>query len=418
MAGRWNDGGDLKWLYIDMNSFFASVEQQDDPRLRGRPVIVVPVKSDYTSAIAASKEAKVFGVKTGTNVREAREKCPGLFVIEARPDRYVHYHHRMIAAIDTVLPIDRVCSIDEVACRLMGPEMLEQNACRLGLRLQNVVMEKLGTSMTCSVGIAPSRLLAKTAADMQKPLGLTILRMDQLPGDLLALEMDDFAGIGRAMKERLNAAGITTVKELWDLPPSRLRQLWGGIVGDHFFYALHGTDPTETPTTRGSVSHSHVLAPALRPHQEALTVARRLAVKCGSRLRRMGYKCTGLHLSVRPEKGGWAQAQRRFAPTADSFRMLQGVEEMWQECARAARFKKVSVTCLNLVPADRDPDLFGWTPEAGENGRHMLLLNAMDRLNQRYGKDAVSIGPRPGLHDFVGAKIAFNRIPEVPEFRE
>jgi DNA polymerase-4 len=413
-----NDGAGLKWLYVDMNSFFASVEQQDNPRLRGRPVIVVPVMSDYTSAIAASREAKALGVKTGTRVKEAREKCPHIAVIEARPDRYVDYHHRMIAAVDTVLPVEKVCSIDEVACRLMGPEVLENNAFRLGRQIQEAVLAALGSSLTCSIGIAPSRLLAKTAADVQKPLGLTLLRKDTLPGRLLDLPLDDFAGIGRAMKERLNAAGIEDVAQLWALSPSRLRQIWGGVLGDNFFYALHGIDPAETKTTRGSVSHSHVLASALRPEREAFAVARRLTVKCGSRLRRMAYKCAGLHLSVRAEQGGWFQAHRRFAPTADSFRMLEVMNILWLDCVHVPRIKKVSVTCLNLVPAEVDPDMFGWTPESGEDRQHMQLLNAVDRLNQRYGKDAVSIGVRPAIHAFVGAKIAFNRVPELSEFRE
>ena len=85
---------------------------------------------------------------------------------------------------------------------------------------------------------------------------------------------------------------------------------------------------------------------------------------------------------------------------------------------RAPRIKQVVVTCLNMVEADRPADLFGWTPDAEEDGRHMRLLNALDGLNQRFGKDTVTIGPRTKMHGFVGAKIAFNRIPEQPEFWE
>ena len=416
----WKDGGELRWLYLDMNSYFASVEQQDDLRLRNRPVIVVPVMSDYTSAIAASQEAKAFGVRTGTKVRDARERIPDLAIVEARPDRYVDIHDRILHEIDKVLPVDRVCSIDEVACRLTGPQQLEAPARALGHRIQRLILENVGECLTASVGIAPSRLLAKTAADMKKPLGLTVLRMDQLPGALLDLRLNEFAGIGGGMEARLLAAGITSVRQLWDLSPSRLRQIWGGIMGENFAYALHGTDPPDTQTKRGTISHSHVLPRELRPAELARGVARRLTAKCGSRLRRMRYKCAGLHLSLGSNEGR-GQAEARFAPTADSFRLLTEMDRLWSVSVRqmkSAQVKKVSITCLHMVEAGTAPDLFGWTPGADEDDRHMKLLDALDGLNQRFGKDTVTIGPRTALHNFVGAKIAFNRIPEQPEFWE
>ena len=112
----------LSTLYVDMNSYFASVEQQSRPELRGRPVAVVPVETDSTSCIAASYEAKAFGVRTGTNVGEARRMCPGLVLVKGRPDLYVRTHHAVIEAIDRVLPVAGVHSIDEFSCRLLGAE--------------------------------------------------------------------------------------------------------------------------------------------------------------------------------------------------------------------------------------------------------------------------------------------------------
>ncbi|ESQ80108.1 hypothetical protein AEYBE204_05680 [Asticcacaulis sp. YBE204] len=404
-----------------MNAFFASCEQQMRPELRRRPLIVVPVKSAYTCAIAASAEAKALGIKTGTQVALARQMCPGLVEIEARPDLYVDIHHRILGVVDTVIPVDKVCSIDEVACRLMGPQRHEAAARALSHRIQTRILERVGECLTASIGIAPSRMLAKTAADMMKPLGMTVLRMDTLPGALLDLDVGDFPGIGTAMKGRLFKAGISEVRQLWHLSPSRLRQLWGGIGGDNFWYSLHGIDPPETVTERHSISHSHVLASELRPVEAARPVARRLTVKCGTRLRRMGFKCGGLHLSIRGVQSGRAQAERVFPATSDTFRLLEAIDDMWRQCARTLnqpRIQKVSVTCLKMIPADTPPDLFGYSPAVQEDGRHMKLLKALDGLNERFGKDRVSIGPRPKLHDFVGAKIAFNRVPEVEEFWE
>ncbi|MFT4090513.1 MAG: DNA-directed DNA polymerase [Asticcacaulis sp.] len=416
-----DDGGGLKWLYLDMNSFFASVEQQRDPRLRRRPVIVVPVMSDHTSAIAASQEAKALGIKTGTRVRDAKMICRDVKIVEARPDVYVEVHNRILAEVDHVLPVAKVCSIDEVACRLMGPETQEAVARALGYRIQQRIMENVGICLTASVGIAPSRMLAKTAADMQKPLGMTVLRMDELPGPLLNLPIGDFPGIGAAMQHRLMMAGVMDVAQLWDLSPSRLRQLWGGIMGDNFWYSLHGIDPPDVETERSTISHSHVLARELRPLEQARMVARRLTAKCGSRLRRMGYRCGGLLLSVRGAPVGYGKAGLKFTPTSDTFRLLEVAEALWRDCMVQLNndlVKKVSVTCLQMTPAQAAPDLFGWSAEGQEDRRHMQLLAAMDGLNQRFGKDAITIGPRPKIHAFVGAKIAFNRVPEQSEFWE
>ena len=112
----------LNWLFVDLNSYFASVEQDDRPELRGRPVGVVPMMADTTVCIAASYEAKAYGVKTGTVVADAKRMCPGLVLVEARHEIYVDYHHRIVEAVESCLPVTAVCSIDEMACRLMGRE--------------------------------------------------------------------------------------------------------------------------------------------------------------------------------------------------------------------------------------------------------------------------------------------------------
>src|ERR1700722_4541299 len=108
----------LRWLFVDMNSFFASCEQQKNPELRGHPVVVAPMLVDTTCAIAASSQAKAFGIKTGTPIGEAKKRCPFLKVVQARPKLYVEYHHRICEAIESCIPIDAVMSIDEVACKL------------------------------------------------------------------------------------------------------------------------------------------------------------------------------------------------------------------------------------------------------------------------------------------------------------
>ena len=112
----------LRWLFLDLNSYFASVEQELRPELRGRPMAVVPLLADTTCCIAASYEAKGYGVRTGTQVGEAKRLCPGIVLVEARHELYVDYHHRVVEAVESCLPVTSVMSIDEMACRLLGRE--------------------------------------------------------------------------------------------------------------------------------------------------------------------------------------------------------------------------------------------------------------------------------------------------------
>ena len=156
----------LRWLYVDFNSFFASVEQQLRPELRGKPVAIVPVDSDYTSAIAASYEAKAFGIKTGTPIHEAKRLCRDLICVHADHEHYVDFHHRIQEEIQKHIPITEVCSIDEVACRLMDNETSPDRAIEIALSIKRGLAETVGEYVTCSIGIGPNKYLAKVAGEM------------------------------------------------------------------------------------------------------------------------------------------------------------------------------------------------------------------------------------------------------------
>src|SRR5262249_15614359 len=120
--GKGDGEGDdrVAWLFLDLNSYFAACEQQENPSLRGKPIIVVQMVTDTTCAIAASYEAKAFGIKTGTGVREARQLCPTVIAVEAKHELYSVYHERVLEAVGTCLPVEKVLSIDEMAGRLVG----------------------------------------------------------------------------------------------------------------------------------------------------------------------------------------------------------------------------------------------------------------------------------------------------------
>ena len=171
----------LTILFVDLNAYFASVEQQVRPELRGRPIAVAPVIADTTCCIASSYEARPFGIKTGTPVGEAKKLCPELIVVHARPKLYVEYHHKILEAADTVLPVEEVESVDEFRCRLIGTERNRPEAVRLALAMKKAIRHRVGNFLRCSIGIAPNRLLAKVGTNLQKPDGLVVIESGELP---------------------------------------------------------------------------------------------------------------------------------------------------------------------------------------------------------------------------------------------
>jgi DNA polymerase-4 len=415
----------LRWLYVDFNSYFASVEQQLCPELRGKPIAVVAVDTDATCAIAASYEAKAFGVKTGTPIWEAKQLCPGLICVLGRHERYVEYHQRILAEIDNHIPITAVCSIDEMACRLMDNETSVERSTEIGRSIKRGLAKHVGEYVKCSIGIAPNRYLAKIATDMQKPDGMTVLQPHDLPERLFDLELRDLVGIGRNMERRLALAGITTMRALLALDTKHLRKIWGGVMGERIWYQLRGIEMPDEETSRRSVGHSHVMAPELRDPAKAIFVARRLTLKAASRLRRMAYYAGALSLSMRIENGPRLEGGLRCYRAQDSMSFLTLLNRLWHELVpktRGTKIKKLSITLHELVPADAvQPELFDVLSglEIRQREKAEKLCHALDRINHRFGRDTMLIGMLPSQgRSFSGTKIAFTRIPDMEEFRE
>ena len=143
----------VRWLYLDMNSFFASVEQEMNPALRGKPIAVVPLLADTTCCIAVSYEGKAFGVKTGTKVGEAKKLCPGIHLIEGNHENYIKYHNRIVETVESCIPVEAVCSIDEIASRLTGSQQDVGIAGALADKIKSSIRMQVGSSLRCSIGV-------------------------------------------------------------------------------------------------------------------------------------------------------------------------------------------------------------------------------------------------------------------------
>jgi DNA polymerase-4 len=396
-----------RWLVLDLNSFFASCEQQEQPELRHRPVAVVPTRALTTCAIAASYEAKAFGVRTGTKVAEALAMCPGLVLVDANHKIYVEYHHKVIAAIERCIPVDKVMSIDEVACRLDTRQQDPRHARALALEIKATIRREVGECLTSSIGIAGNKLLAKFASNFQKPDGLTILNPADMPGPILHQPLKALPGIGNNMVERLNRNGIHDMATLWAASPDHLRRIWGSICGVKFHALLHGADLADTPHPRRSMSHQHVLAPESRSRAASIPVLRRLTVKGGERLRRDSFYCRRLTVDVKWQgQAGHFCVEQDFQETQDTGFLLSVLATLAARIPEG-RPLRVGVIFSGLVAEiDHQPDLFS-------SPRENPLSVAIDRLNTKFAAEIVGFG---GIHQKSQSKIAFQRVPDLREF--
>ncbi|MEM7681042.1 MAG: type VI secretion protein ImpB [Planctomycetota bacterium] len=402
----------LKWLFLDMNSFFASAEQHDNPALRARPCGVTPTEGEASGLIAVSVEAKATGVRNGMRPREARRMCPGFVAIKARPSRYVELHHQLRAATDKHAPITRVYSIDEWSVALVGKERTVEGSMELARRIKRQIADDLGPALRCSIGVSASRILAKTACELQKPDGLTVLPLEELPGAIAHLPVGKLPGIGPGMSARLAKHGVRDVPSLWRLSVQEARAVWGSVDGERWWRGFHGEEAPEPPTQTRSMGHAHVLPPKYRNAEDAYGILIRLLCKAAVRTRVGGYWAHGLHAFVdgAPEAGRWDDAAR-FPAVQDTPTLVSCLGELWRNAG--------------AHPATRRPkrigvELFGLTPHRSASGllfpeaeRPRRLGQAMDQINQRFGSHAIHPGAMHGIAGYaMDDKIAFGRVPE------
>ncbi|MBI1332230.1 MAG: DNA polymerase [Armatimonadetes bacterium] len=393
----------LRSLYFDLNSYFASVEQQLDPKLRGKPVAVVPTMADTTMVIAASYEAKKFGIKCGTMVGDAIKKCPDIILMQGNHPAYVAYHEKVKEAVETVLPIDKVCSIDEMRFCLLATEGEPEIARQLALQMKKVLAEQVGECITASVGVAPNHYLAKLATDMQKPDGMVILQHFDLPHRLFDLKLTDFCGINYRTKIRLNAAGIFSGKDLVLASEQELKRAFGGVVGERFYRRLRGERTNDDFQVDKSLSHSHVLAPEYRTDQGCRDVLLRLLHKASARLRANGLWATHMSIYVKGMVRSW-HSITSLAPTQDSVTMTNYVLDMWEE-RNFERPLQVGVVFTGLLkPEQVTPSLFDPTVERS------AFNSAVDSVNQRFGKHKVILAGLDKAKDTADEKIAFQKV--------
>jgi DNA polymerase IV len=420
------------FLHIDLNSFFASVEQQLHEEYRGKPLAVVPTQGDTTCCIAASYEAKAFGVKTGTQVGEAKRLCPGILLIEGSHTEYAKYSAAITKAVDLICQVAHNPSIDEMSCQLMGREQEPPRARKIALEIKQSIYKNVGVALRCSIGMAPNRYLAKIASDMQKPDGLIGLLPSQLPRAIAHLELRDLPGVGARTEARLNAKGVTTMEQMLALDRTGMHKLWDSVWGDRLYHWLRGAESGDdgAPVSTGiqkSLGHSHVLAPEHRSPEGSWAVAHKLLHKAAMRLRMEKFYTGSMAVTIRYQltreqaermkskkhfsgikHSGWGM-EARFRDCQDTLTLLDVLRGIWAQRPQGANFQRpffVGVTLRDLIPENEyQAGLFG------DEGNRAGLSATMDKLNLKYGHTTLHFGGMLPARESAPTRIAFTQIP-------
>ena len=412
----------IEYLYLDFDGFFASVHQQASPKLRGKPVGVIPFEgTEYTCVIACSKEAKARGCSNIMGYSEAKEKCPEIILVPQNPDLYRRAHNTLIAEINTIIPVEAVKSIDEITCRLDVAQA--HDPLSLAGRMKERIARYVGPYITCSIGFAPNRQLAKIAGKQNKPDGVTIWHPHDLPHALYPVPFEDIPGIGSRMERRLYKCGIYNMEQLLSVPPKHMRKIWRNVTGERLWYAFHGYAIHAQKSERGMFGHGRVLPPELRPRDHVKPIARMLLIKAARRMRKAGYYASRLYFWCNYRKGKEDRSYGdsiRLPIVNDDKACLQGLDKIWLRLCRVlssrTRIVRIGVTLGELsLSGCRQLDML--LNDDFERRRWERVDQAVDHLNRKYSKSLVTLGPwtpPPGGH--LGGKISYTRIPRAEDF--
>lgn len=376
-----NKPRDYSTLFLDMNAYFASVEQQVQPPLRGKPVGIAPYTGSTGCIIARSYEAKEWGINVGDLVREAKNKCPKIVIIEARPAMYQLYHKEILKILEGHSPYCTPLSIDEFLIRLTGSDVNKDRSLKMAQDIKSD-LKKVGDFLTCSIGIGPNYFLAKVAGESKKPDGLTLIELSKLDNFYSQLNLRDLPGINHRMEFQLARRGICKVSDFFKLDLLSITKMFGHL-GKAWFFRLRGYEVDQFEIKNKTCSHSHVLPPELRTRQKAYAAIKKLVQKIGYRLRQQNLWASGVALSIHFLKSGGFSQAKRTNYFNDSFTFIREIDHLFKKCPPGNPLY-ISVTAFGLIQKCGQPiSIF---PEIE---RLKKISRALDQINDIYGANTI-----------------------------
>lgn len=369
-------------ILVDMNAFFASVEQLDEPSLRKKPVVVT--NGDKGSCIiTASYEARAFGIKTGMRLQEALQRCPKLIRRPSRPLRYTEVSRNIMTALENVTPDLEIFSIDEAFLDVTHCQSLHGNPIKIGKLTKQTVWE--ASHLLCSVGVSGDKTTAKYAAKCEKPDGFTVIPPWEAKETLKNVPVTELCGIAHGIGNFLKQYGVTTCGDMEKVPIGILAKRFGNL-GRRLWYMCQGADPEPLKTQHAdakSMGHGKVLPPNTKDEATIQTYFQHMSERLAARLRRHDLAAQLFFIGFKQFDGSWTGNKCQLAyPTDDGksiYYLAQGIlKKYWYPNTSVMQ---VQITALDPHPQMIQPDLFG-----APDKRRRNINKTIDKINQRYGE--------------------------------
>lgn len=407
-------------MHVDINSCFATVEQQANPFLRGKPVAVAAYVKDYGCILAASREAKKLGVKTGMQVREGKALAPGLTVLPPDPPKYRVVNRQMLGILQSYTAHISVESIDEMVMNLANtPAIGRMSMVSIAREIKLRIKAEIGEWITVSCGIAPNRYLAKVASGLQKPDGLVTITRENIVDTFSKMTLTDFCGIKEGNAGRLRAAGIMTPLAFYRASAIELKRAFRSITGIHWWLRLHGYEDgsmykefdKDTERDQKSFGQSYVLGTARATDDPRLwQILTQLVMKMGRRLRADGFTAYGVGISAMfLDYTHWhTQEKKAFALYSD-LDFYTAMRAMLTH-APEKQVKLLAVYCYALHRNEGQQDsLFP------EDNRGKSVTRAMDAIQNRFGDFVIYPARMVQMEQKVLDRISFGGVQGLPD---
>ena len=375
-------------MHIDMNSYFASVEQQANPHLRGKPIGVGGPNEGRSVVAAASIEAKMRGVKSAMSIYEARKICPDMIFVEGDYAKYATVTDRLVRIFRRYSPLMEIFSIDEVFLDVSDTLKNYRGAIKAANEIKRAIRTEVGEWLTCSIGIAPNKLIAKLASDLKKPDGLVVVTKKNIPKLLKYIQLDDLCGIGRRMKKNLLSIGIDTVEKLGNASLEQLVKKFGkpGYILHHMG---RGEDDSpvvpyyEIPEPK-SMGHSYTLPRDTDNPDVIYGTLLRLSEQVGRRMRSENFVGRVVHAYIRSSDfGGMGKQKALKHYIDDGYEIYRVAREIIESFHYMGSVRLVGVSVSKLVKGVYQLSFLPKDQNREE------LVNTVDKINNRYGEFTV-----------------------------
>lgn len=376
-------------LHVDMNSYFATVEQQLNPFLRGKPLAIGGSAGSRSVGIALSIEAKRYGAKVGMNNAELREVCPDLLFIDGNPALYAELTQKFINIARKYTPQIDVYSIDELFLELTDWVKTEEQAISLAKDLKHRLKIELGDYISCSIGIAPNRMLAKVCSNMRKPDGLVVLREEDVSMILKWIDLTDIPGIGPRLKRRFFDMGITTLEQLGKAPVEILQREFGPNYGVTLKLMGQGVDHTEIGyidevEAAKSIGHTYTLKQNTKSKDDIYAYMLKLAEKVGRRLRKDDYQARYVWVYLRwADMTGRSQGKTLKQYINDGYDIYKVGRELVAPWYFPQPVRLVGIGTSLLLHGNKQESLLQ------DRRKKERLVAAQDAINNRFGSFAI-----------------------------